>query len=47
MNDFLFFLPLKIWVDYNLVWDPSIYGGIYQINIPAQKIWVPGKRIYN
>ncbi|XP_074603788.1 neuronal acetylcholine receptor subunit alpha-7-like isoform X2 [Brevipalpus obovatus] len=35
------------WVDTNLRWDPSQYGGITEIRIPVEKMWKPDILLYN
>jgi len=35
------------WSDYKLKWDPSEYGGIEDINLPAEQIWLPDIVLYN
>lgn len=35
------------WIDYKLKWDPSEYGGIEDINLPAEQIWLPDIVLYN
>uniref|UniRef100_A0A8C5SNM5 Cholinergic receptor nicotinic alpha 1 subunit n=1 Tax=Laticauda laticaudata TaxID=8630 RepID=A0A8C5SNM5_LATLA len=35
------------WVDANLKWNPSDYGGVKQIRIPSEKIWRPDLVLYN
>lgn len=43
-------MPLQTnqeWSDYKLKWDPSEYGGIESINVPAEQIWIPDIVLYN
>ncbi|XP_034283711.1 acetylcholine receptor subunit alpha [Pantherophis guttatus] len=35
------------WVDVNLRWNPSEYGGVKQIRIPSENIWRPDLVLYN
>ncbi|XP_077128767.1 acetylcholine receptor subunit alpha-1-A-like [Ranitomeya variabilis] len=35
------------WIDVNLKWDPSSYGGIEKIRIPSGGIWRPDLVLYN
>ncbi|ETE71672.1 Acetylcholine receptor subunit alpha, partial [Ophiophagus hannah] len=35
------------WIDVNLKWNPSDYGGVKQIRIPSQNIWRPDLVLYN
>jgi len=35
------------WHDYKLMWNPSEYGGVTTINVPAHDIWTPDIVLYN
>ena len=35
------------WIDEYLRWDPDEFGGITEIRIPCQKIWLPDIVLYN
>lgn len=35
------------WHDYNLAWDPSEYGGVTEIYVPSEHIWLPDIILYN
>jgi hypothetical protein len=41
-HKFIIFLIKKTWKDYNLKWDPIMYGNITTIRLPASFIWIPG-----
>ena len=36
-----------MWRDEMLSWDPTQYGGISQIYLPADQIWRPDITLYN
>lgn len=29
------------WQDYKLKWDPSEYGGVTELYVPSEHIWLP------
>lgn len=35
------------WEDYKLKWDPSKYGNVSVLYVPAEMIWVPDIVLYN
>lgn len=35
------------WFDYKLRWDPDEYGGVEQLYVPSEHIWVPDIVLYN
>ena len=35
------------WMDYQLAWDPSDYGGITVIRILSEKVWKPDIVLFN
>ena len=35
------------WCDYQLEWEPSDYGGISVIRVPAHKVWKPDIVLFN
>ena len=35
------------WNDYKLKWDPAEYGGVSQIYVPSEQIWLPDIVLYN
>lgn len=42
-----FSLPLQMWTNPFLRWDPAKYGGIQFINIDPKLIWKPDIILYN
>ena len=44
-----YFLPFFIqeWKDYKFKWDPSEYGGVTEIYVPSEHIWLPDIILYN
>lgn len=32
---------IKEWQDYKLKWDPSEYGGVTELYVPSEHIWLP------
>lgn len=38
---------LQRWFDYKLRWDPEEYGGVEQLYVPSEHIWVPDIVLYN
>lgn len=37
----------KEWQDYKLKWDPSEYGGVQELYVPSEHIWLPDIVLYN
>ncbi|XP_050292921.1 acetylcholine receptor subunit beta-like 2 [Anthonomus grandis grandis] len=35
------------WVDYKLRWDPEEYGGVEELYVPSEHIWLPDIVLYN
>ncbi|XP_055315251.1 acetylcholine receptor subunit alpha-like 2 [Sitodiplosis mosellana] len=35
------------WQDYKLKWDPSEYGGVQELYVPSEHIWLPDIVLYN
>ncbi|GIY32390.1 acetylcholine receptor subunit alpha-like 1, partial [Caerostris extrusa] len=35
------------WSDHKLKWDPDEYGGVRQLYVPAEQIWLPDIVLYN
>ncbi|CAB4068461.1 CHRNN [Lepeophtheirus salmonis] len=35
------------WKDYKFTWDPSEYGGVTEIYVPSEHIWLPDIILYN
>uniref|UniRef100_A0A1A9X464 Neurotransmitter-gated ion-channel ligand-binding domain-containing protein n=1 Tax=Glossina brevipalpis TaxID=37001 RepID=A0A1A9X464_9MUSC len=46
MNAFLSNISYR-WFDYKLRWDPEEYGGVEQLYVPSEHIWVPDIVLYN
>ena len=42
-----FYFFQQNWYDYKLTWNPRDYGGVDQINVPAESIWLPDIVLYN
>ncbi|KAF2896149.1 hypothetical protein ILUMI_10027 [Ignelater luminosus] len=40
-------LRLGKWVDYKLRWDPEEYGGVEQLYVPSEHIWLPDIVLFN
>ena len=40
-------ISLKKWNDYNLKWNPKVYGNITSVVIPSTKIWIPDLALYD
>jgi len=40
-------LFFQLWKDYQLRWEPSDYGGIKDIRVPAEKVWKPDIVLFN
>jgi len=36
-----------MWTDYKLRWDPEEYGGVAQLYVPSEHIWLPDIVLYN
>ncbi|KAF0312560.1 Acetylcholine receptor subunit alpha-like 2 [Amphibalanus amphitrite] len=36
-----------MWMDHKFVWDPKEYGGVEQLYVPAEHIWLPDIVLYN
>lgn len=37
----------QTWYDHRLEWDPSAYGGIDMVHVPAENIWIPDIVLFN
>ncbi|KAF0296971.1 Acetylcholine receptor subunit alpha-L1 [Amphibalanus amphitrite] len=35
------------WMDYKFTWDPEEYGGVTELYVPAEHIWLPDIVLYN
>ncbi|XP_054718587.1 acetylcholine receptor subunit alpha-like 1 [Uloborus diversus] len=44
---FFFELIYQEWSDHKLKWDPDEYGGVRQLYVPAEQIWLPDIVLYN
>ena len=40
-------LLFQEWEDFALRWEPAEYGGVNQIYVPSDKIWLPDIVLYN
>lgn len=45
--DFLCFTCVQKWMDYKLQWEPDEYGGVEQLYVPSEHIWLPDIVLYN
>ena len=43
----VFFRVIQMWKDHKFVWDPTEYGGVEQLYVPAEHIWLPDIVLYN
>ncbi|CAJ0592987.1 unnamed protein product [Cylicocyclus nassatus] len=39
--------PTMRWLDYQMRWDPRMYGGIETIRVPPDKVWLPDIVLFN
>lgn len=35
------------WYDHKLKWDPEEYGGVRQLYVPSEQLWLPGRIFLN
>lgn len=35
------------WTDYKFVWNPDEYGGVTELYVPSEHIWLPDIVVYN
>ena len=35
------------WIDYKFIWKPAEYGGVTEIYVPSEHIWLPDIALYN
>ena len=35
------------WKDYKFSWDPAEYGGVTELYVPSEHIWLPDIILYN
>lgn len=40
-------LPLQVWRDYRLTWDPREFGNISQVFLPPHHLWLPDLGVIN
>ena len=38
---------LQEWNDYKFSWDPAEYGGVTELYVPSEHIWLPDIILYN
>lgn len=38
---------LQEWMDAKLTWDPEEYGGVKELMVPSDHIWLPDIVLYN
>ena len=38
---------IQVWHDYQLKWEPALYGGIEKIRILSEKVWKPDIVLFN
>lgn len=38
---------IQEWSDHKLKWDPQEYGGVTELYVPAEQIWLPDIVLYN
>ena len=43
----MFFYLFQVWYDRKLTWNPSDYGNIASLTLPADKIWTPDVLLFN
>ena len=43
----LIVLSMQLWNDYQLRWEPSHYGKIEVIRVPAENVWKPDIVLFN
>lgn len=44
---FSFFLLHQEWQDHKFKWDPTEYGGVTELYVPSEHIWLPDIVLYN
>lgn len=42
-----FLFSTQEWIDYKFMWKPSEYGGVTEIYVPSEHIWLPDIALYN
>lgn len=43
----LFLFWVQEWMDAKLTWDPEEYGGVRELMVPSDHIWLPDIVLYN
>lgn len=43
----LWFFSVWFYKDYKLRWDPNEYGGVEELHVPSEHIWLPDIVLYN
>ena len=38
---------MQEWLDAKLTWDPEEYGGVRELMVPSEHIWLPDIVLYN
>ena len=38
---------LQEWTDHKFVWEPEEYGGVRELYVPSEHIWLPDIVLYN
>ena len=46
-NYFAFIFLFQEWKDYKFTWDPAEYGGVTELYVPSETIWLPDIILYN
>lgn len=46
-STFYLFNLLKEWQDHKFRWDPEEYGGVTELYVPSEHIWLPDIVLYN
>ncbi|XP_021953551.1 acetylcholine receptor subunit beta-like 2 [Folsomia candida] len=37
----------QVWIDQRLTWDPEEYGGVEELHVPSENIWLPDIVLFN
>ena len=46
-EDNLYSFNAQEWIDYKFIWKPAEYGGVTEIYVPSEHIWLPDIALYN
>ena len=46
-EDNLYSFNTQEWIDYKFIWKPAEYGGVTEIYVPSEHIWLPDIALYN